>query len=71
MLSSYLRYLRIVLVSLSGLCYIIVLLSLTVIQDLYYGDFVFLGSAFIILFFLTEGVRHRITKKSDAPHLRS
>lgn len=71
MLSSYLRYLRIVLVSLSGLCYLIVLLSLTVIQDLYYGDFVFLGSAFIILFFFTEGVRHRITKKSDAPHLRS
>lgn len=73
MLSSSLKYLRIILVGLSGLCYLIVLLSLTVIQDLYYGDFIFLGSAFIIFFFLTEGARYQIikTKKSDASHLKS
>ncbi len=73
MLSSSLRYLRIILISLSGLSYLIVLLCLTVIQDLYYGDFIFLGSFFIILFFLTEGMRYKLmnTKKSKTSDLRS
>lgn len=73
MLSSSLRYLRIILISLSGFSYLIVLLCLTVIQELYYGDFIFLGSVFIILFFLTEGIRYRLmrAKQSNTSDLKS
>lgn len=66
MFSSVLKYLRILLILLSGLSYVLVVLCLTVLEDYYYGDFLVLGSASIALFFLTEGFLVRISKKKPA-----
>ncbi len=65
MFSSALKYIRVVLISLSVLSYLMVLLCLTEIPGFYYGDFIFIGSASIILFFLTEGLNYRLMRDKN------
>ncbi len=58
MLSLLLKFIRIFLLALIAGSYVMVLLSLTVVDSFYYGDFIFAGSILILSFFMVEGIAY-------------
>ena len=58
MLSKYLKYLSITSIVVAGGSYLMVLLSLTILDTWYYGNFIFIGSLSVLLYFLIEGIQH-------------